>query len=67
MQIPVEQDTIVCLITYLNKGKRAELYKRLDSHKKGLLCKVHQSEKQIDCLDYLIYQIGLCNYDNSKN
>lgn len=54
------QDTIECCLTFLDIGKRAELLKRLEEHRKGLLRKVHEGEKQIDCLDYLVYQIDRC-------
>lgn len=30
----------------------------MEGQRKCLLDKVHQGEKQIDCLDYLVYQIG---------
>ncbi len=37
-----------------------ELLKRLEEHRTGLLHKVHEEEKHIDCLDYLVYQIRCC-------
>ncbi|MCI8326644.1 MAG: hypothetical protein HFI37_02590 [Lachnospiraceae bacterium] len=54
------QDTIACCITCLECGKKEELLKRLQNHRKNLLHKVHEGEKQIDCLDYLVYQIDRC-------
>jgi len=30
----------------------------MKEHRKCLLDKVHQEEKQISCLDYLVYQMG---------
>lgn len=54
------QETIACCITCMDSGKKAELLKRLENHRKGLLHKVHEGEKQIDCLDYLVYQIDRC-------
>ncbi len=64
-------ETIKCCIVCMEQGKRNELLKRLEEHRKGLLNRVHKikslpengfcpEEKQIDCLDYLIYQIGRC-------
>ena len=44
----------------MEQGKKNELLKRLEEHRKGLLHKVHEEEKHIDCLDYLVYQIGRC-------
>ena len=38
-------------------GERGELLRVLSAHRRGLLDLLHQKEKQIDCLDYLIYQL----------
>lgn len=54
------RDTIECCIDCLDCGEKAELLKRLENHRKGILYKVHEGEKQIDCLDYLVYQINRC-------
>ena len=35
-------------------GDRVEL---LEIHRKDLLEKLHQSQRQLDCLDYLLYQL----------
>ena len=51
------KDVIECCISCLNNGRKEELLRRLENHRKGLLHKVHEGEKQIDCLDYLVYQI----------
>ncbi len=53
-------DIIECCMACMEQGKRSELLKRLEEHRKGLLRKVHEEEKHIDCLDYLVYQIGRC-------
>ncbi len=53
-------DIIECCIACMEQGKKKELLKRLEDHRKGLLDKVHEEEKQIDCLDYLVYQIRRC-------
>ena len=55
------QETINCGLSCLDMGKKAELLKRLENHRKGLLEKVHEGEKQIDCLDYLVFQIDRCS------
>ncbi len=52
------QETVDCCLACLEKGERDELLKRLEKYRKGLLDKVHEGEKQIDCLDYLVFQIG---------
>lgn len=53
-------DIIECCITYMEQGKKNELLKRLEEHRTGLLDKVHEEEKHIDCLDYLVYQLRHC-------
>ncbi len=54
------QDIIACCIACMEQGKKNELLKRLEEHRTGLLRKVHEEEKHIDCLDYLVYQIMRC-------
>lgn len=54
------REVIDCCLACLDHGKKDELLKRLEDHRKGLLNKVHEGEKQIDCLDYLVYQIHRC-------
>lgn len=39
----------------------------MESHRKGLLDKVHEGEKQIDCLDYLVFQIERCSLEVIKS
>ncbi len=53
-------DIIECCIACMEQGKKRELLKRLEEHRTALLHKVHEEEKHIDCLDYLVYQIGRC-------
>lgn len=53
-------DIIECCMACMEQGKKKELLKRLEEHRKALLRKVHEEEKHIDCLDYLVYQIGRC-------
>lgn len=53
-------DIIECCMACMEQGKKNELLKRLEEHRKGLLRKVHEEEKHIDCLDYLVYQIRRC-------
>lgn len=53
-------DIIECCVACMEQGKKKELLKRLEEHRRGLLHKVHEEEKHIDCLDYLVYQIRRC-------
>lgn len=61
------QETINYCLSCLDMGKKAELLKRLENHRKGLLEKVHEGEKQIDCLDYLVFQIDRCSLKKRRN
>ena len=54
------QETISCCITCIESGQKDELLARLANHRRGLLRKVHEGESQIDCLDYLVYNITRC-------
>ena len=56
------QKTIDCCLACLDTGQKKELLTRLENHRKGLLDKVHKGQKQIDCLDYLVFQIGRCSF-----
>jgi len=50
-------DTIRRCMDLAGKQERGELLRVLSRHRRELLELVHQSEKRIDCLDYLVYQI----------
>lgn len=41
----------------LQEGKKSDMIPVLSNHRKNLLEAVHGEQKQIDCLDYLIYRI----------
>ena len=47
-----------CIMECMEQGSREELLKLLEEHRECLLGRLHEEEKQIDCLDYLVYQIG---------
>ena len=52
-----DQD-MICRCEVLAQGeKKAELIRALSLHRQTLLDAVHENERRIDCLDYLIYQI----------
>lgn len=40
------------------EGKTEEQLQLLAAKRERILAQVHREEKQIDCLDYLVYQIG---------
>ena len=49
------------------EGKQREQLRLLTMHRATLLDQLHVSQRQIDCLDYLIYQIGqpITHYDTA--
>lgn len=51
------QEMIQDCMGYAQEHKKKELLQTLTSHKKSLLDTVHGCYQQIDCLDYLIYQL----------
>ena len=49
---------MICRCEVLAHGKKkGELLRVLSLHRRALLDTVHENERRIDCLDYLIYQI----------
>ena len=44
-------------LSYQQNGDLEHQLSLLSSHRQKLLDKVHFQEKQIDCLDYLVYQL----------
>ncbi len=50
-------DTIYRCEALAQGEKRGELIRVLSLHRRALLDAVHENERRIDCLDYLIYQI----------
>lgn len=39
------------------EGKEKEQYRLLSAHRAVLLDQIHENQKKLDCLDYLIYSI----------
>ena len=52
-----DSDTIRRCEILAQGKKKGELMRILSQHRRALLDTVHEHEKRIDCLDYLIYQI----------
>ncbi len=50
-------DTVQRCMELIKKQKSAELLRLLSRHRRGLLDAVHENQRRIDCLDYLVYQI----------
>lgn len=51
------KDMIDDLMKQLAEDDMESLLQMLEKHRACLLSMVHQKEKQIDCVDYLVYQI----------
>lgn len=50
-------DFIKKFMTKFNKDCKNDDLRLLEIHRRSLLDTLHQEQKKIDCLDYLIYQI----------
>lgn len=50
-------DTIRCFMGYFERGDWKDQLSLLEVHRESILNRVHEEERQIDCLDYLVYQI----------
>ena len=50
-------DLIFKFLEYEKENQTAEQLKLLTNHRKILLDSLHKNQKQIDCLDYLIFNI----------
>ena len=49
--------TIQTYLELQREGRQQEQYKLLRSHRVALLDRVHVSQRMVDCLDYLIYEM----------
>lgn len=61
-----KREMIECFVINLEQNNLENLIKLLEEHRDYLLKKVHKGEKQICCLDYLVYQIRR-NWVSDKN
>ena len=50
-------DFIENFMTFFENGNVKQQVELLENHRKQLLKKVHEKEKCISCLDYLVYQL----------
>lgn len=50
-------DTIQCFMGYFDQGDWKDQLSLLEEHRESILNRVHEEERQIGCLDYLVYQI----------
>ena len=52
-----DEDRIKAFIKDIRAEKVSDGLKLLSAHRRTLLIHLHEDQKQIDCLDYLIYQL----------
>jgi hypothetical protein len=53
-----DNNMIEIILNSFNEGKEQEGLKLLASHRRILLEQLHDKQKNIDCLDYLVYRIN---------
>lgn len=51
-----DESFITKYIDLQSKGKLAQQFNLLNCHRCGLLTSLHEQQRKLDCLDYLIYQ-----------
>lgn len=51
------ENTIKAFVNNFNDKKFSEGLKLLEAHRRILLDELHKEQKQIDCLDYLVYKM----------
>ena len=52
-----DSQTVWACLCLVEEERQAQLLRILAQQKDALLDTVHQSQRQIDCLDFLVYQI----------
>ncbi|MDO5112327.1 MAG: hypothetical protein Q4E65_08485 [Clostridia bacterium] len=66
MDAGCSEDTAERCMTYAKNGEWRELSVVLAKHRNALLGTIHENQKKIDCLDYLIYRIGKENKEEER-
>lgn len=52
-----DTDIISEFVEDMKNGSMRSGFRLLESHRRFLLDEMHKEQKQIDCLDYLVYQL----------
>lgn len=52
-----DEDTIQCFMQQLQRGRQTHGIHLLQKHRCCLLDTLHRNQKQIDCLDYLLFML----------
>ena len=58
--------TIKCFMECMEQDNLSGQFQLMEGQRKCLLDKVHEEEKKIDCLDYLVYQMGRMKTDENQ-
>jgi protein tyrosine/serine phosphatase len=53
-----DENTIADFMQTIRQGKESEGLRILQLHRRFLLNQLHDEQKKIDCLDYLVYNIS---------
>lgn len=61
-----DENTIGKCMLFLKESKATDMLPVLAKHRKNLLASVHTGQKQIDCLDYLIYFLKKQEVEETK-
>ncbi len=52
-----DKKTITSCCSCLSQDEKQRLEQLIKKHRCELVCKMHEDQKMIDCLDYLMYQL----------
>ena len=52
-----DDEVVKTFMELAETGEKQKQYRLLEKHRRDLLDKVHNKERQIDCLDYLVFQM----------
>lgn len=55
------EETIERCLEYLLADKKSSILQCLYDHRKMLVQQLHHKQKQLDCLDFLIYKLEKCH------
>lgn len=59
-------DQVAAFEGLAKQQKTAEVLELLFCHRRELLRRMHQDQRRIDCLDYLVYQLRTQNAEREK-
>ena len=52
------EETVISFLGFIENGECAKAQKLLTRHRKELLDGIHEGERKIGCLDYLVFQMN---------